>query len=284
MLQIDKAILATTKVEPSKLALGESQAGPITKTLTVTNSGNATVTYALSFVNALSVRNTFAPTASTSDASVTFSAASVTVAAGKSATVEATVNPATGPIKAQYGGYIVFTPQGGGQVYRVPFAGFVGDYQSIQAMTPTAYGFPWLAVLYNGSYYQVTGPADWVYTLQGDDVPYFLIHFDHQVRSIQFLVYDAVTNKPVHPVFNNAIYEEYLPHNSTSTGFFAFAWDGTRIHSNGYNGNGYSKNLVKPVPDGQYIVVIKALKALGDPNNPADYETWTSPVIALDRP
>ena len=38
------------------------------------------------------------------------------------------------PDKGVYGGYIVFTPQGGGQVYRVPYAGFKGDYQSIQVL------------------------------------------------------------------------------------------------------------------------------------------------------
>jgi hypothetical protein len=32
-------------------------------------------------------------------------------------------------------------------------------------------------------------------------------------------------------------------------------------------------NFVKLVPDGRYIVVIKALKVLGNPNSPADYET-----------
>ncbi len=54
---------------------------------------------------------------------------------GGTATVTATIHPASGPINGQYGGYIVFTPQGGGQVYRVPFAGFVGDYQGIQVLT-----------------------------------------------------------------------------------------------------------------------------------------------------
>jgi len=283
MLQIDKAILATARIEPSKLSFGESQAGPVTRTLTITNSGITSVTYTLSFVNALSVKDTFTPAFTTSNANVTFSAASLSVAAGQSATLTATINPATGPDKAQYGGYIVFTGDNL-TVMRVPFAGFVGDYQSIQALAPTPYGFPWLAVLYEGSFYQVTGPADWVYTLQGDDIPYFLVHFDHQVSSVEFLIKNALTGKPVHQVFSSAIYEQYLPRNSTSTSFFAFAWDGTRIHSNGYNGIGYDKNLVKPVPDGQYIVVIKALKALGDPNNPADYETWTSPIIAIDRP
>ena len=47
-----------------------------------------------------------------------------------------------------YGGYIVLTPQGGaGQTYRVPFAGFIGDYQSIVAATPTAAGLPDVARL-----------------------------------------------------------------------------------------------------------------------------------------
>ena len=81
-----------------------------------------------------------------------------------------------------------------------------------------------------------------------------------------------------------AIDEEYLPRNSSSTGFFEFSWDGTRIHSNGYNGNGYTKDLTKPVADGEYIVEIRALKANGNRANPAHWETWTSPVIAIDRP
>ncbi len=285
MLQIDKAILATAKVEPSKLSLGESQAGPSTQTLKITNNGSSAVTYDLSFDNnALSTGGVTAPSFWDSDASVNFSTTSVSVKAGKTATVTATINPATYPDYGQYGGYIVFTGSDG-SIMSVPFAGFVGDYQSIQAITPTPYGFPWLAISLGGSFYgPVEGPADWVYTMVGEDIPYFLIHFDHQVRSIEFRIFNAATGKPVHPVFNNAIFEEYLPRNSTPTGFFAFGWDGTRIHSNGYNGIGNNNNLVKGVPDGEYIVEIKALKALGDPNNPADFETWTSPVIAIDRP
>ena len=284
MLQIDKAILATAKVEPSKLSLGESQAGLAVKTLTITNSGAVAVTYTLGYVNALSVTNTFLPGAYGSDATVAFSAASVTVPAGKTANVTATITSATGPDKAQYGGYIVLNGDDG-TTLRVPFAGFVGDYQSIQALAPTVYGFPWLALSYEGEFYgPVTGPADWVYSMVGEDVPYLLIHFDHQVTKLVVEVKDAVTGKPLHPVFSNAIYEEYLPRNSTNTSFFAFAWDGTRIHSNGYNGKGYTKNMTKPVPDGQYILVVKALKALGDENNPAHWETWTSPVVAIDRP
>jgi minor extracellular serine protease Vpr len=284
MIQIADAILATTRVDPGKISLGEGQAGPRSQTLKVTNSGASSVTYDLSFVNALSTGGVVTPTFTTSDASVAFSSPSVTVPAGGSASVTATFTPATAPQYGQYGGYVVFTPRDDGQVYRVPFAGFVGDYQGIQAVTPTVYGFPWLSVLYQGSFYQVTGPDDWVYSLVGDDVPYFLIHFEHQVQELQAVIKDARTGRPVHPVFNLGFDEEYLPRNSTSTGFFEFSWDGTRIQSNGYNGKGYTKDFTKDVPDGQYIVEIRALKANGNPANPAHWETWTSPVIAIDRP
>jgi len=175
-------------------------------------------------------------------------------------------------------------PQGDGEVLRVPYAGFVGDYQSIVHMSPTANGFPWLSVLFEGTYYKVNGPTDWVYSMEGSDIPFFLVHFDHHPRYFEAKIYDANSGAPVHDVFNTAWTYEYLPRNSTTTGFFAFEWDGERIHSNGYNGKGYTKNLTKSVPDGTYIVKLRALKANGDPSNPAHWESWTSPVIAIDRP
>jgi hypothetical protein len=85
-------------------------------------------------------------------------------------------------------------------------------------------------------------------------------------------------------VFNKGIDEEYVPRNSTTTGFFAFPWDGTRIHSNGYNGKGYDKNLTMAVPDGQYVVEIRVLKANGNAADPAHWEAWTSPMFVIDRP
>jgi len=276
MLDIDDAILATTVVTPSKIATGEGEAGAFVQTLTLQNFGESDATYNLSYVNAISTGGVITPSFFGSNAFVTFSSASVFVPAGGTADVTATINPATGPVNGQYGGYIVFTPQGGGQVYRVPFAGFVGDYQGIQALTPTPNGFPWLAYLDGGFYNQLADIDDWTFTMQGDDFPYILIHFEHQVQVFKVEIFKA-NGQPVHPVFNKAIYETYLPRNATATGFFAFAWDGTRLHNNG-NDN------VKAVPDGQYYLVVTVLKANGDPNNPAHWETWTSPVFNIDRP
>jgi len=272
MVQIDQAILATTKIEPAKIAVGEGEAGPYTQMLTVENKGDADVTYGLSYVNARSTGGVITPAFYTSDASVAFSAASVTVPAGGTATVSATITPASGPTYGQYGGYIIFTPQGGGQVYRVPFAGFVGDYQGIQVLTAgpvSTAPMPWLALLYSGSYYKLTDPTDWTFTMQGSDIPYFLVHFEHQSRLFRVEIYGQ-NGKAWHRAYN----EEYMPRNSSSTGFFAFPFDGIT----------FAGNKTYTVPDGTYYAVLSVLKANGDASNPAHWENWISPLFVIDRP
>ena len=73
--------------------------------------------------------------------------------------------------------------------------------------------------------------------------------------------------------------DEYVGRNSTATGFFTFTWDG-----NTFAGKGKNANQLYTVPDGQYLVKLSVLKALGDESNPAHWETWTSPVITIARP
>lgn len=270
MIQIDKAILATTFITPGKISAGEGQAGPYTQTLTLSNSSADSVTYDLSYESALTLGGVITPSFYTSDDYVSFSASSVTVPGGGTKTVKATVHPASGPEFGQYGGYIIFTPQGGGQIYRVPYAGFVGDYQGIQVLTPATYGFPWLAVSMEGSFYgPVEGPADWTYTMVGEDIPYFLVHFEHQARTVRVEIF-AANGKAWHRAYNI----DYMVRNSSSTGFYALPFDGTT----------FAGNKTYTVPDGEYFAVLSVLKALGDPNNPADWETWTSPNFVIDRP
>ena len=164
-------------------------------------------------------------------------------------------------------------------MYRVPYAGFKGDYQGDPGGHADAERLP---VAGEGWWARATStsrPAA-TYTLEGEDVPYFLVHFDHQVARLEMQIVDAATGVPVHPVFSNVIEERYLPRNSTSTSFFAFAWDGTRSHDNGKG----TLDHRKVVANGTYKVILRALKALGDEGNPAHWETWTSPVITLARP
>jgi minor extracellular serine protease Vpr len=280
MVDIDDAIetAAGTYVQPGKLSLGESQSGPSVHRLEIRNYSNTRVTYDLSYVNALSTGGVITPQFFASDATVTFSSPSVTTPRNGWATFTATINPATGPNLGQYGGYIVLTPTDGGRVLRVPFAGFVGDYQSITVLTPTANGFPWLAKLSGDNFTNQSGGA--TYSMENGDIPYFLAHFDHQARRFTMRVTEIKTNsdgtrrkiRSWHKILD----EEFFGRNSTTSAFFSFAWDGQT-----FAGKGAQQTFT--VPNGQYVVTLEVLKALGSTSNPAHTESWESPLITIAR-
>jgi subtilisin family serine protease len=275
MVRIDDAITTTTRIDPSRLSLGESQSGPLPVSLTLRNTGSTAVTYTLSAVNALSNgSNTFTPSFFTSDASVLFSAPDVHVPARSSAIVTATITPATAATAALngglYGGYLVFTPDDGSATLRVPFAGYIGDYQARQVLTPGGSAYPWLAQLNAAGTSFLNRSAGATYTMAGNDVPFFLLHMSHQSRRLRLEVFATGSNKS----WFRAYQEDYLPRNSTATGFFAFSWDGVTT----------SGNRSYVVPNGSYVVKLTVVKALGDETNSDDLETWTSPVITIARP
>ncbi len=132
-------------------------------------------------------------------------------------------------------------------------------------LTPTAAGFPWLAKLVGSSLFNQPNGA--TYTLQGDDIPYFLVHLDHQPRTLKLEVIDQSTGESA----GFADIEEFLPRNSSATSFFAFTWDGTVMRRPG--------GKLRPVADGTYRIELTVLKALGDPGIAAHTEHWTSPNV-----
>ena len=271
MLDIVQAVQTKALVTPGKLSLGESQAGAQTRTLTIKNIGRTAVTYDVTHAGALaSGPNTFTVGMFNTPATVAFSATTVTVPARGSATVDVTVTaPAGLADKGIYGGYVVLTAQGeGGETLRVPYTGFKGDYQAIQVLTPTPNGFPWLAQLVGTSYQN--RPTGGTYTMAGTDVPYLLMHFDHHARAVRVTVKETATGKN----WYTAISDDYLPRNSTATGFFAFNWDGTTTKKGG---------TVLTVPNGTYTLDVSVLKALGDPTNEAHWEKWASPTVTIQR-
>jgi len=282
MLDIIGTLDATTVVEPSQISVGESQAGPKTTTLTVSNQGSSAVTYDLSHVAGVAAGPNTQSGASyaltgvfDAPATVTFGAPSITVPANGSASVDVTVTAnAALPDRSLYGGYIVMTPQGGGATYRVPFGGFKGDYQTTQVLTPTANGFPWLAQQ-SGSSLLNRNATGATYTMIGNDIPLVLMHLDHLSRRIRLEAFDAVTGKSWHRVSD----DEYVTRNSTPGGFFTFAWDGTT-----FSGKGRNASQQYTAPNGQYVVKVSVLKALGDEDNPAHWETFTTNTITIARP
>ena len=292
MIDIPAAVLSTTKIEPSKLALGESEAGPQTRTLTVQNTSSSAVTYALSNVSAIGTGNTFPALGFfLQSRTVSFSQAgapvtSITVPAGGSASFDVTVDAsAATPAGSVYGGYVTLSRTG--ETLRVPYAGFAGDYQSLQILgAGAANAFPAIGrrtgFVSDTDRTEVHAPVaeGAVFTMAGaNDKPYVLAHFAHQVRKVQIELYNAATNTLV----GLAATDEYRERNSRRTGttndtnsdvYMPFLIDGTVKQG----------NRRATVADGSYYAVLSVLKPLGDQANPAHWEKWTSKTFTIDRP
>jgi minor extracellular serine protease Vpr len=137
-------------------------------------------------------------------------------------------------------------------------------------LVPTDFGFPWLAKLEDGFYTRVEEDRT-RFTMNRGDIAYVLAHFEHQSRLVKL---EVVPLRQVGAARDTTVFElEYFGRNSTPTGFFAFEWDGS-AKVNGRR---------TPLPMGDYQLKLSVLKALGNPNNPDHWETWTSPVITIAR-
>jgi len=268
MADIAAAITADVKITPGKLSLGESEHGPAIRTLMVENRGEEELVYDLSHQPALATEGTIDLTYLDAGAAVTFEPSTVTVPPSGTVSVSVTIEAPTAPRAVQYGGYLVFAGRDGGQTYRVPYAGFAGDYQSIQVLSDTPQGFPWLAKWVNDRYYN--RPYGAAYTLQDNDRPFFLVHLDHQVRRLRFEVFDAVTGQSWH----RAREFDYFQRNTGHINWWSFSWDGFTRHG----------NSVVEVPNGSYRVRLAVQKALGEDDNPDHWEYWDSPVVTILRP
>lgn len=276
MLNIPGAVLATADVTPSKLSLGDSKNGPDHRTLTIHNNGRHDVTYDITHVPALSTgTNTFTVSFFTDSATVDFSRTAVTVRRGDDAKVHLTITaPDTLPDHGIYGGYIVFTPRGDGdddgddQPISVPYAGFHGNYQSIQVLTSAGFGLPWLTDA------DFSGPfgAGHTFTLAGTDQPNIIAHFDHQSRLVRLQAQKVGDSKPLGKIEPDL---DYFGRNSSSTSIFDFVWDGMIVKRDG---------TIFAAPNGDYQLILSVLKALGDRDNPADWETFTTPTFTITRP
>jgi minor extracellular serine protease Vpr len=285
LIKVDRSLGATTSVSPRKIALGEGLGG--SQILTVTNTGSTAVTYNLSSNTSASPIKLSGANAAlwpnnfdfdVFDDTVTFSAPSIVVPAGGTASVAVSVSiPAAAPDAELYGGFVKLTPVGGGNALTVPYAGYKGDYQVQQVLSPTASGYPWFASLNAAgtAFTQITAAGS-TFTLTGNSFPFFVFHLNIPARRFTVQVENA-DGTYVQPVFNYADDESFLPRNSTATGFFTFAWDGTRAQNNG-------NDKRKVVPNGTYMLKMSVLKPLGDPASSADWETFTSPSFTIARP
>jgi minor extracellular serine protease Vpr len=300
MVQIDKAVLATVTVTPSELSLGEGTAAQ-TKELTITNNGTESVAYTFGHQLAAGTRgSTFAPILTTNNAAVSFAPTGVTVAAGGSATVNVTITPNTSSAafdRSVYGGYI--TLNAGGQTqYRVPYAGFTGDYQSITVLTPggcAMSSFPGIFKVGGETICATPAPPaaptklDIAVTRQAEgatynvedskDRPIILYQRGHQSRRIEFRALELATNQSHLIAFSEFVNRSANNGLSLAAGGFStFTWDGKVPFT-----NAAGQVQRKELPNGAYKLQIVVTRALAEANNPNHIETWTSPTINIVR-
>jgi subtilisin family serine protease len=264
MLDVFAALTAGAQVEPAKISLGEVS-GPVTFTLELENERDTPVTYTLTHVPALATNHAvFAPTQTTVAATASFPA-SVTLAPDAEVAIAVTITPPAVVGEWLFGGYIRFTPDDGGPALSVPYLGFLGDYQALSALgTGAPHHFPWLARLVGTAYHRVTSLT--INPAAGERA-YILYNLARQARKVRVEVLEAATGRN----WGRVLDLDYVGRNSTATAFFVFEWDGTGRRA-------------RPVPAGTYVLRLSVLRPLGDDDNPAHWDTWTSGPITVVRP
>ncbi|MCT1557133.1 Fn3-like domain-containing protein [Helcobacillus massiliensis] len=268
--------LITTDRGHSHLALGEGEQGPVTKTITIRNTSDKPVTYDLGvrYSVATGGEETHDPTFMEAKADVTFSKDTVTVPAGSSETVDVTFSEDFGQNGIIHGGWITVTDPM--EEHTVPFAGMSGDYQALPLLVDGGMGLPALGKA-KGDSVDIAGKHP-TYTMQGDDRPYIIYRLNLPAETAKLEIFtanaDGSKGAPVHPKFNTAWEDQHV---TKSADYFIADWTG---EVQGNNGN----NKSRTVPSGDYVMELKVLKPMGDPKNPAHWETWESGSFTIDRP
>ena len=274
MANVVKAIETPVTVSPSSLALGETLVGGFTQTLTLKNTSNQPVIYALSHEDVINSTNPVSAAPSYGETEVTFSAASVTVPAGGSATVGVTIvaPPDQFSNGTMYGGYLNFASEQA--TLRVPYMGFQGDYQAVKGLTQGALFY---VDEKNNLYRQ---PANALFVLEDGDLPTIGWNQAYPMQRLEVDLLDGNTLLPVFRNANNIITFPGVGRNTSATVFNTFTWDGSFKNAQLENG----LPVTKTVGNGRYAFRIRALKMLGQESNPAHWETFISVPFFILKP
>ncbi|MEO7586999.1 MAG: S8 family serine peptidase [Arachnia sp.] len=285
LIQIDKAILETTTVSPGKISTGESADGPYTQTLTIRNGGTDPVTWDLEAEDAVSTHvDPTDPAATQNDveftigaATVQFSATSVTVPAGGTATVDVTISPDDEAVAGtQYSGFVHLSSTEGAETISVPFAGMAGDYGALTIFPDLGDGLPALVRLTKCDVWedqQCIDPefdvadveAGAVFNL-GKDLPTVIAHVAYPAARLTVEVLQAsASGAPIESSKKTAYAVDNV---SRDPGYSLWSWDGRLTDKSG---------LMKEVAPGNYVLRLTALEADGDGGT----QSWTSPAFGV---
>ena len=296
MIQVDDSILAQATIEPGLVQLGQQLAGETsTQTVTLTNTSDAEQVYAVEHTPAVATSGTandFGYYLAPADVAV---APSVVVPAGASVEVPMTITSPSidgemGPI---FGGYVTFSTGEGEEAdsYSVAYGGHAADLQETEVLADmvdaegdVTVELPALGVVNTCTIWQgydcvdPEGSYDLVgegttFSMEQDDAPQFLVHFEHQARRMEWEVFAAEDDGSKGESLGTVAELDYLARSASRNGFTAYPWDGMMIDENGAKVR---------VPDGDYILELTVTKASAwNDDREAQTETWDSPVFGI---
>ena len=274
LIQIATALTTKQTVSPGKISLGEGSAGAQTTPITLTNASNKPVMYAIAKSDGVATLGSLISASFfKKNATATMSAPkTVTVPAKSTAIVNVRITPPNAPATAIYGGWVTFTATGATTLH-VPFAGMVGDYQSVKVLTGD--GLPTLAQLdATGNLAPVSGHP--VYTMQNFDYPFVLLHLDYPVSDLRLDIFRVGWRGFLTPIALN--YRSWVKTGPAGKdpSYQYFYFDGS------YTTLG-AKGKQFPIQNGDYVIVITVTKALAD-HSRGSYETWISPTFSITQP
>ncbi|GAA1662562.1 hypothetical protein GCM10009830_04810 [Glycomyces endophyticus] len=268
VIDVVDALDAEACLYPTGVNTGDGT-GPRTFELTLTSRDRTARDYTLTH------RSTIATTGddrdpgfSAAEPEVTFEPRELRLYPGQTATVEVTVEPAADlPDGSVFGGRITARPDGDGESLTAAYSGYQGDYLAIPVLEHPE--FPSLAAVvaqdpetHEFEYRDVeVGEA---FSLADGPALAALVYLGHQPAAMEVSAANADTGEVVawDP-------ESLLPRSPGPD-------DAMGVHL---------EDLVEQRPNalepGRWTLTVKVLKALGDENDPAHWEQWTSPEFTL---
>jgi len=252
LIDVNRAINAPVRALPDKLSLGELQS---------TNRADARVT----ITNTSAAEQMYQFSVLADGVSLAAQPGMLRLKPGQSRQVRFTLTVDPGRPSGLFYGWIQVATTAGETVAHIPFLGYKGDYQAATTLDPLPYDLPWLAYLDDEGY---LNPAQAV-TIDPDcgcvaDAAYLIYSLARQAEELKVEIVQVGSNKH----WGNAYRADFVGRSAGEIEILA--WSGTT-------------DMGRPVPSGTYHLELKALRPLGDKNNPDHWDTWTSGPVTINR-
>jgi len=290
MVHIYDAVRGQAFVQPTHLALNDTDHTLTTYKVTLTNKYPTSETFTVTHVPAMSILGYNAmgqPTDkviyNASFADLDMDQKTFTLDAGATHVISLHFTPPDFDPESHwfYSGFVRITPTDDTRpAIQVPYAGMIGSYGTVD-MLDLQNGFPIvLGMSPDGRLAPIPNTRDSkqpakVYSMWGNDIMTMLLKVSNPLRNLQIHVMDMATKKVIGAV---PVDGEYIGRtDSVRTRFFFVSWSGRVISAD--------KQKLVQVPDGDYSLILIAPKpfSMDEGLSGGAHESWTSPRIAIKR-